>query len=87
MNNDTGQHDIQEMTLELLTEIRDRLAHVEEQQEALEKQIDRLTMDVDTVHKFQKSFAERLSIVEKFCVDQPLHSTPIPRMSDGRGRR
>lgn len=84
---DTGRTSMQEMTLDLLTEIRDRMAHIEQQQKDLKEQIDKLTVDVDTVHKFQQSFAERLSIVEKFCVDQPLRSTPIPRRSlNGRGK-
>jgi hypothetical protein len=79
MTEDTGEHNMQVMALDLLTEIRDKLSHLEKQQEALKEQIDKLTVDVDTVHKFQQSFAERLSIVEKFCVDQPLRSTPVPR--------
>ena len=76
---DPAQHDVQSMTIDLLTDIRDRLAHLEEQQENLERRLESLTTDVNTVHEFQKTFAERLSSVEKFCVDQPLQTTPIPK--------
>ena len=67
---------MQEMTFDLLTEIRDKLVH-------LETKVEQLTTDVNLVHKFQKSFTERLSIVENFCIGQPLRSTPVPR-EDGR---
>jgi hypothetical protein len=66
---DTGQHDKQEMILDVLTTIRDDLEIIK--------------TDLHTVHELQKSFAERLSLVERFCVERPLRSspsTPAPRL-------
>lgn len=78
MSDDTGRTDMQDMTLGLLREIRDELCKLKEEQTALKKKIGELSVDVNVVHEFQKSFAGRLSAVEKFCVSQPLHTTPIP---------
>ncbi len=78
---------MQEMTLDLLTEIRDRLGHIEQEQAELREIVDKLAQDLDTVHKFQQSFSERLGLVERFCVDQPLRSTPVPRKKVGSNRR
>lgn len=77
---------MQEMTLDLLKEIRDQLSHVKKKQEAMEKQLEQVIADVNTIHKFQQSLGERLSIVERFCLGQPLRSTPVPRMDNGEGR-
>lgn len=85
---DTGKTNMQEMTLDLLTEIRDRLGHIEQEQAELREIVDKLAQDLDTVHKFQQSFSERLGLVERFCVDQPLRSTPVPRAKKaGNNRR
>lgn len=73
----TEQTNTEAMTLDLLMEIRDKLANIEERQAAIERQVEGLSIDVHTVHDFQKVFAERLSIVERFCVEQPL-ATPAP---------
>lgn len=63
---------MQEMILDVLREIRD-------EQAAMKESIDQLTLDVNTVHEFQKGFGERLSIVEQFCVNTPLRSArPSP---------
>lgn len=76
MGDKTGRHDMQEMTLDLLKEIRDDLSAVKKEQARQGKQLERMAMDVNTVHKFQQSFTERLSLVEKFCVEQPLRTSP-----------
>jgi DNA anti-recombination protein RmuC len=88
-NEDTGRTDMQGMTLDLLKEIRDRLAHIEERQEAMEKRIEQVVTDLNVVHQFQQSLGERLSIVEKFCMGQPLRSrpSPVPKADDGHGGR
>jgi hypothetical protein len=83
VSDETGRTDMATMTLDLLTEIRDKLANIEERQVAIEDRMARLIIDVHTVHDFQRVFAERLSIVEKFCVDLPL-STPLPRYVGGK---
>ena len=83
MTDETGRTDMAEMTLDLLTEIRDKLTSVEGRQVIIEDRMTRLIIDVHTVHSFQQVFAERLSIVEKFCVGQPL-STPLPRYVGGK---
>jgi len=77
---------MQEMTLDLLKEIRDKLVALEERQEVMEKQLKQVIADVNTIHQFQQSLGERLSIVEKFCLGRPLRSTPIPRANNGEGR-
>lgn len=91
---------MQEMTLDLLKEIRDRLAGLEDRQENVEDLLETLerrqrrvedklgvlAADVNTVHKFQKNFTTRLNTVEEYCVEQPLRSTPAPMPVDGDGR-
>lgn len=79
VSRDTGKTNMQEMALDLLTEIRDRLGAIEQEQAGLREIVDKLAQDLNTIHKFQQSFSERLGLVESFCVDQPLQTTPIPR--------
>ena len=70
--NGTGKTEMQEMILDVLREIRD-------EQSEMKDKLDQLTLDVHTVHEFQKGFGERLSIVEQFCIDTPLRSArPSP---------
>jgi DNA-binding protein H-NS len=85
-SNDTDRTNVQELTIDLLTEIRDKLSSLESEQWGQRKQLEQLTVDVNVIHKFQTSFTERLSLVERFCVEQPLRSTPAPRPTDGRGK-
>lgn len=71
---DTGRHDTRDMELDLLSKIHDKLMEMDKRLILVERRMNTLIRDVDLVHKFQQSFAERLSIVEKFCVEQPLES-------------
>lgn len=72
---DTNRTSVQDMTLDLLKDIRDDLSGMKTEQARQRKQLEQLTLDVNIIHKFQQSFTERLSIVEKFCVEQPLRSS------------
>lgn len=83
-NEHTGRHDMQEMTLDLLKEIRDRIGGIERENAELRDMIGKLSRDLDTIHKFQQSFSERLGLVERFCVERPLESTQIPKAIGGR---
>lgn len=83
MSNDTERTNLQEATLDLLKDIRDRLGKIEDEQRELCGLVENLARDLNTMHKFQQSFSERLGLVEKFCVDRPLQSAPLSRASSG----
>ena len=99
MSDDTGRSDMQEMTLDLLKEIRDKLSGLEGRQKRVEERLRKLenrqskveerlvslTKDVNIVHKFQKNMTTRLNTVEEYCVERPLHSTPPPPPVEGNG--
>lgn len=89
-DSDEFDRDTQERILEtLLTmgedikKISERLDNLESRQKKLEEKMNKLAMDTDTIHKFQRSFAERLSAVEQFCVDLPLMSASASNSSGG----
>ena len=70
MDNDT-----QNKTIKLLEEIRNKLEFLEMKQVMIENRIEKIITDLNLVYQFQRTFTERLSIVEKFCIEQPLKST------------
>lgn len=94
--NGTGKSDMQDMILDVLKEIRDKLSSIEtelgevkEEQGKQGERIDSITADLHLVHELQKTFGDRLHGVEKFCVQQPLRSarpSPLPHSSKRDGR-
>ena len=76
---------MRDVEMDLLAKIHDKLDSMDCRLEAVEKQMRTLIQDVDTVHKFQRSFAERLHGVEKFCLETPLRSTNMPGEPPGNG--
>ncbi len=82
---DTNKHNIREIELELLSRIHDRIVDIDKRICNMEKRMEVLIQDMNIIHKFQQSFAGRLSDVEKFCIERPLQSVPISKKSSGNG--
>lgn len=79
---DTGKHDTREIEFELLSKIHDKIEKLERRMGTMEEQILILVQNVDTVHDFQRTFAQRLYSVEKHCIDQPLHPVLVSPSND-----
>lgn len=80
---DTNRVSTRDVELDFLSRIHDKLTGVDTRLKMLEEQVLILAQNVSVVHQFQRSFADRLSGVEKFCVERPLR--PLVR-SDGGNR-
>jgi archaellum component FlaC len=71
--------DLQQVILEELHNIREDLVRIGNRISKVEERVEQVVRDLHIVHSFQQGYSERLSIIEKMCVDLPLQSTPIPR--------
>lgn len=83
---DTKKHDTREIEFELLSKVHDKVMLLGQRLSMLEEQVLILVKNVDTVHKFQRTFAERLYSVEKFCIDQPLRSVSSTSVDNDNGK-